>query len=310
MVKAAPVHFTAACAGELCAELGETPRVDARTGEIIWTDITSGIVHLGVVRGEGISLLRSLDVGKMAGPVAPLPEPDTGWIMARGADIVHLAQDGTVTALAAPEAGRPTAFNDGVADPAGNLWAGSMGRGGVQGAGRLWRVDTKGRAAVVLEGIGISNGLDFAADGRTAFYADTPTRTVERLDIGPAGTITGRHCVVTFPPGEGDPDGLVVDDEGCIWVAMWDGWAVRRYSPGGELLAVVSVPVARPTAVCFAGDLLVITTCSGWLPEDWHQSQPDAGKLFTARVGVSGPAARAYRGPLEISLPGTAGESE
>lgn len=303
MVKAATAQFVAAPAGVLCAELGETPRLDERTGELIWTDITAGMVHFGDVNGDGIELVRSLNVGAMSRPVTPLPEAGAGWIMAKEGGIAHLAQDGTVAILAAPEAGHPTAFNDGVADPAGNLWAGSMGRNGILGAGRLWCFDTNGSATVALEGIGISNGLDFTADGRTAYYVDTTTGTLERLDIGPAGTITGRHCIVTFLPGEGDPDGLVLDDEGCIWVAMWDGWAVRRYSPGGELLAVVSVPVARPTAVCFAGDLLVITTCSGWLPEDWKQNQPDAGRLFTARVGASGPPARSYRGPLAIALP-------
>lgn len=303
-MKAVTAQFVAAPAGVLCAELGETPRLDERTGELIWTDITAGMVHFGDVNGDAIELLRSLNVGAMSGPVTPLPEAGAGWIMAKEGGIAHLAQDGTVAILAAPEAGHPTVFNDGVADPAGNLWAGSMGRNGILGAGRLWCFDTNGSATVALEGIGISNGLDFTADGRTAYYVDTTTGTLERLDIGPAGTITGRHCIVTFLPGEGDPDGLVLDDEGCIWVAMWDGWAVRRYSPGGELLAVVSVPVARPTAVCFAGDLLVITTCSGWLPEDWKQNQPDAGRLFTARVGASGPPARAYRGPLAIALPG------
>lgn len=303
-MKAATAQFVAAPAGVLCAELGETPRLDERTGELIWTDITAGMVHFGDVNGDGIELVRSLNVGAMSGPVTPLPEAGAGWIMAKEGGIAHLGQDGTVAILAAPEAGYPTAFNDGVADPAGNLWVGSMGRNGILGAGRLWCFDTNGSATVALEGIGISNGLDFTADGRTAYYVDTTAGTLERLDIGPAGTITGRHCIVTFLPGEGDPDGLVLDDEGCIWVAMWDGWAVRRYSPGGELLAVVSVPVARPTAVCFAGDLLVITTCSGWLPEDWEQNQPDAGRLFTARVGASGPPARAYRGPLAIALPG------
>lgn len=294
------MQITAACAGDLRAELGETPRLDARTGEIIWTDITAGQVHCGAVHGDGIELLWSIDVGECAGPVTPLPEIGAGWIMARGGDIVHLAHDGSISTLATPEAGRPTAFNDGVADTAGNLWAGSMGRNGLLGAGRLWRLDTSGRATVALEGIGISNGIDFTIDGRTAYYIDTTTRTLERLDIDPFGDVLGRNDVVTFLPGEGDPDGLVLDDEGCIWVAMWDGWSVRRYSPDGDLLAVVKVPVARPTAVCFVGDLLVITTCSGWLPEGWVQEQPDAGKLFTARAGVSGPAARAYRGPLEL----------
>ncbi|MDD0859058.1 SMP-30/gluconolactonase/LRE family protein [Arthrobacter alpinus] len=269
----------------------------------MWTDITAGMVHFGDVNGDAIELVRSLNVGAMSGPVTPLPEAGAGWIMAKKAALPTLPRMAQLPSWR-PRSRPPHCLQRRRRRPAGNLWAGSMGRNGILGAGRLWCFDTNGSATVALEGIGISNGLDFTADGRTAYYVDTTTGTLERLDIGPAGTITGRHCIVTFLPGEGDPDGLVLDDEGCIWVAMWDGWAVRRYSPGGEMLAVVSVPVARPTAVCFAGDLLVITTCSGWLPEDWKQNQPDAGRLFTARVGASGPPARAYRGPLAIALPG------
>lgn len=309
MVTAGPARFTAARAGELRAELGETPRVDARTGDILWTDISRGKVHIGAVSGGGIELLRTLDVGGMAGPVTPLQEPGSGWIMAREHEVVHLAHDGTITTLAQPEDGRPAAFNDGVADPAGNFWAGSMGSHGLLGQGRLWRFDTSGQGAVVLEGIGISNGIDFTQDGSTAYYADTATGTLERLDISPSGTIAARHTIVTFLPGEGEPDGLALDAEGSVWVAMWDGWAVRCYSPIGELLAVVDVPVARPTAVCFADKLLVITTCSGWLPADWQQTQPDAGRLFTARVDVGGAPARPYLGPLCISVPGS-GEAQ
>ncbi len=305
MVTAAPAQYTAAKAGDLRSELGETPRLDARTGHVVWTDISQGKVHIGEVCGDGVEAVRTYDVGGMAGPVTPLQEPGAGWVMAREREVVHLAEDGTVAVLATPEEGRPTAFNDGVADPAGNLWAGSMGRNGVLGAGRLWRFDTAGRASVMLEGIGISNGIGFTDDGRAAYYADTATGTLERLDLGPGGTVTARRTIVTFQPGEGDPDGLALDDEGCIWVAMWDGWAVRRYSPEGELLAVVNVPVARPTAVCFAGRLLVVTTCSGWLPDGWELDQPAAGKLFAARVDVGGQAARPYRGPLGISTPGS-----
>ena len=302
MVGAVSVEFSAVCMGGPRAELGETPRIDARSGELLWTDITGGKVHLGAITGTRFELLRTLDVSGMAGPLTPLPDPGTGWVMARESELAHLSHDGTVAVLASPEAGRPTAFNDGAADTEGNLWVGSMGRNGVAGQGRLWRFDTSGNGRVVLGGIGISNGLDFSADGRHAYYVDTSTRVLRRFDIDPQAGIVGSADLVAFPPAAGDPDGLAVDDDGCIWVALWDGWAVHRYSPKGELLAVVNVPAARPTAVAFAGDLLVITSCRGWLDAGWEQAQPDAGKLFCANVGVGGPPARPYRGPLAMSV--------
>ncbi len=298
-----PVNFTAVSMGGPRAELGETPRIDPRSGELLWTDITGGRVHVGTLTGTGVELLRSYDVAGMAGPVTPMADSGTGWVMAREQGIVHLAQDGTITELAAPEAGRQAAFNDGVADPSGNLWVGSMGRNGIEGEGRLWRFDTAGNGKVVLDGIGISNGLDFSMDARIAYYIDTSTRVLRRLEIDPEEGILGSTVLVTFPSGSGDPDGLVLDDEGCIWVALWDGWAVHRYSPQGELLAVVNVPVARPTAVALAGTMLIVTSCSGWLDAGWEQEQPDAGRLFCVDVGVGGPAARPYRGPLTMSVP-------
>lgn len=301
MVGAVLQELTAVCMGGPRAELGETPRFDATTGELLWTDITGGKVHFGTIAGTSIAQWRSLDVAGMAGPVAPLTETDAGWVMARESELVHLQRNGIVTVLASPEAGRSTSFNDGIADPAGNLWVGSMGRDGVTDAGRLWRFDTAGQGTVALDGIGISNGLDFTADGRTAYFIDTTSRVLRRLAIDPSKGITGTMDLVSFPAGAGDPDGLTLDDDGCIWVALWDGWAVHRYSPEGELLTVVHVPVARPTAIALAGDLLVITSCSGWLEEGWEDTQPDAGKLFCVQVDTGGPSVRPYRGPLSIS---------
>lgn len=301
MVSAVPVELTAACMGGPRAELGETPRMDARTGELLWTDITGGQVYVGTVVGASFELQHSFDAAGMAGPVTPLPELGAGWVMARDSELVHLAHDGTIVELAAPETGRPTAFNDGAADTQGNLWVGSMGKNGVAGEGRLWRFDTSGNGQIALDGVGISNGIDFSADGRHAYFVDTSTRILRCFDIDPLAGIVASTDLVSFPPGAGDPDGLVVDDEGCIWVALWDGWSVHRYSPDGELLAVVHVPVQRPTAVALAGDLLVITSCSGWLDAGWEQEMPDAGKLFCVKVGVGGPPARPYLGPLAIS---------
>ncbi|MGN5733567.1 SMP-30/gluconolactonase/LRE family protein [Arthrobacter psychrochitiniphilus] len=297
-----PRELTAVCLGGPRAELGETPRVDSRTGKLLWTDITGGLVHVGGVVGDSFELERTLAVEGMAGPVTPLPGEGAGWVMARESELVHLAQDGTRSVLAEPEANRPTAFNDGVADTEGNLWVGSMSRNGAVGQGRLWRFDSSGHGTVALGGIGISNGLDFTADGRSAYYVDTSARTLRHFDIDPRTGIQGSTTLVSFAPETGDPDGLVVDNDGCIWVALWDGWAVHRYSPKGELLDVVQVPAARPTAVALVGNQLVITSCSGWLDEGWEQESPDAGKLFGVNVAVSGPSARPYRGSLKISL--------
>lgn len=288
-------------ANDHVCELGETPRLDARTGELLWTDITAGQLHFGRLAGHRIELLRTLIFPGKSGPVTPLKQAHAGWIMAHESGLSHVSETGELTELAQLESGLPTAFNDGAADPEGNLWAGSMSVEGAQAAGSLWRIGTDGTAGVVLEDIGISNGIDFTTDGLTAYYVDTSSKRLDVLTISADGSVLSRHGLVEFSAEDGAPDGIAVDQEGFIWVAMWDGWAVRRYSPQGELVGIVELPVSRPTAVCFVGDTLVVTTCSGWLAEGWNSREPDAGKLFTAHVGIQGLPARPYTGQLKIS---------
>jgi sugar lactone lactonase YvrE len=121
------------------------------------------------------------------------------------------------------------------------------------------------------------------------YYVDTPTGRVDAFDFEPeSGTIANRRMLIEVDPADGHPDGLVVDAEGCLWLALWEGWAVRRYRPDGTLAGVVDVPVARVTKCAFGGaglDDLYVTTARPSAPA---ADQPHAGGLFLARPGVSG----------------------
>jgi sugar lactone lactonase YvrE len=274
------------------ADLGEGPLWDARTGELVWVDIMAGLVHrFDPESGTD----RSYDVGQPVSAIVP---------RAAGGYVVALRDgfalwDGETTTLVAPVEPnrREIRMNDGACDSRGRFWAGTMHLEYRKGEGALYRLDESRVAEVLLSGVTISNGIAWSLDNTTMYYVDTPTQGIDAFDFDPeTGAITDRRRLVQIDPEAGSPDGLIVDAEGCIWVALWDGWAVRRYSPEGTHLGTVAVPVARVTKPAFGGpDLadLFITTAS---PEKPNPSQPYAGGLFHTRPGVRGLAANAYAG--------------
>jgi sugar lactone lactonase YvrE len=155
------------------------------------------------------------------------------------------------------------------------------------GKGALYRLDGS-ELTTILEPIDLSNGLDWT--GNRMYYADTPTQRVDLLDYDDAiGAVENRRPFVTIDEADGSPDGLVLDDEGGLWLALWGGGQVRRYDPDGTHTATLEIPADNVTACWFAGERLYITTAAS--------PQPLGGSLFVAEPGVSGPPARAYAGP-------------
>jgi sugar lactone lactonase YvrE len=167
------------------AELGEGPRLDARTGEVLWVDITAGRLHRCRWQDGRLRTLAVIEVGRQLGAVAPVDAPGGGWVAAAGQGFAHVAEDGTVTVLAEPEAakGGRTRMNDGACDPQGRLWAGSMAYASSPGAGSLYRMDHDGTVTPVLTGVTISNGLGWSPDGTTMYSADSGAGTPGRLGL-------------------------------------------------------------------------------------------------------------------------------
>ena len=276
--------FVADPISQVAYEQGEAPRLDPRTGELLWVDIKAGTVNRGVLESGAVRVVADHDLGVRVGAVAPLREPGAGWVLAVRDGFAHLAEAGRLTPIVTGLTSGRDQMNDGVCDPWGRFWAGSQAiPRGPRAA--LFRLDADASCMRVLGEVTVSNGIGFTADGATMYYVDTlPHRRLEAFDVVD-GELTGRR-VVTDVHG-GNPDGLAVDDEGCVWVAVWDAGAVHRYAPDGRLVATVTLPVPRPTAVCFAGNTLVITTA--WLGLD--PAPADSGRLFAVDVGVGGPAA-------------------
>ncbi len=275
------------------ANLGEGPLWDARSGELLWVDIMAGIVHRFDL-ASGVD--RAFDVGQPVGAVVPRASGGYAFALRDG---FAVGDAGGVTVVAPIEADRPDVrMNDGACDSRGRFWAGTMQLEYERGAGALFRLDVTGTAETMLTGVTISNGIAWSPDDTTMYYVDTTTRGIDAFDYdADTGTIAGRRRLATIEQSAGEPDGLIVDAEGCIWVALWEGWAVRRYAPDGTLLGVVEVPAARVTKPAFGGDGLddlYVTTAS---PDDGRDdAQPHAGGIFRARLGARGLAPHAYAG--------------
>lgn len=268
---------------------GESPRLDARTGELIWVNIKAGHVHRGRLAEGVLAVVRSYDIGRPVGVAVPLACPGAGWALAVRDGFAHLAEDGTVTTLVSGLTSGQDQMNDGACHPDGSFWAGSQAIPREPRAA-LFRLSPDGQAETMMTGLTVANGIDFSPDGHTVYFVDTlPRRCLEAITLD-NGRPRRRTTIAEISGG--NPDGLVLDDDGCVWVAVWDASEVRRYAPTGELLATVELPVPRPTAVCFQGSTLVITTASLGL----DQPPAGSGHLFAADVGVSGPPTRPWQG--------------
>ncbi|PRY02259.1 SMP-30/gluconolactonase/LRE family protein [Allonocardiopsis opalescens] len=271
---------------------GEGPVWCPADGRLRWMDMLAGDV-LTLPTGGGAP--ERLHVGEVA--AALRPRAGGGHVLAveRG---FALLDPGSQEPRRLPElwADPSVRMNEGGCDPRGRFYCGSMAYDTAPGRGALYRLDPDGSTATVLTGITISNGLAWTPEGDRAYYIDTPTQRVDVFDVDGDGELRDRRPFTAVPAEIGAPDGLCLDAEGGVWVALWDGAAVHRYGPDGSLDAVVPLPVSRPTACAFGGpdlDELYITTSR----EDIDPAhQPAAGALFLARPGVRGARVHEFAG--------------
>ncbi|MDH6612720.1 sugar lactone lactonase YvrE [Streptomyces sp. SAI-208] len=265
---------------------------------IRWTG--DGVVLVDILQGRLLSaaddprlpLREILRLPVPLGAVAPVADHPGTWIAAAGTGVCLLPPDGTPRWLATPEdrPGPDMRMNDGVADPSGRFWAGSMAYDGTQGAGTLYRVDHDGTVTPVVEGLTIPNGPAFTEDGRTMYLADSARGIVRRYPVDPdTGHVGSPEDFFTVDGGS--PDGMTVDAQGAVWCAVWGTGTVRRHLPDGGLDRVVRIPAGQPAGVCLEGTLLHITTATVGL----EAPGPYDGAVFTLPVDVPGTPTPAFR---------------
>lgn len=227
---------------------------------------------------------------------------EIGWVLPRasGGMVVGVQSglhgfdpaDGSFTLLVDPEPHVPgNRLNDATTDAAGRIWFGSMDNAEQAESGRLYRHDHRGCVDSGLAPVAITNGPAISPDGTVLYHTDTLGRTVWRVPLHADGTPGAATPFVEIAKGEGHPDGSTVDAEGCVWVALFGGWGVRRYDPAGTLIATVRFPVANITKIAFGGaDLRTAyaTTARKGLSAAELAEQPEAGHLFAFDPGVAG----------------------
>lgn len=282
------------CIADVKAVLGEGPIWVLRDNALYWVDI----VDRRIFRWSQADGVRTIPVERH---VCSLHPRAGGGFVGGGHDGLLLI-DGSfgVEILADPEPHLPqNRFNDGKIDRAGRLWAGTMDRTEQSATGALYRLDTDLAWHRIDEGYHVTNGPAFSLDGRLMYHTDSARQTVFAFDLAEDGTVSGRRVHLQFGEGDGYPDGMTVDAEGCLWIAFWDGWCVRRFSPEGERLAELPVPAQRPTSVAFGGrdlDHLFVTSARRDLSPDELAGQPFAGGLFMCQPGVRGVAEQMFAG--------------
>jgi sugar lactone lactonase YvrE len=295
---ATPDHIPCELVLDARASLGEGPIWDAEHQSLLWVDIDEHEIHRFDPR-TGTDLAVAVDAGVTAVAVR-----EQGGLVAttlNGFAFVSMAGGvAEVETIAEPEAATDAnRMNDGKCDPAGRFWAGSMSYAETEPSGSLYVLGTDLSVQPVLSGITISNGLGWSPPGTAMYYIDTADCKVTVMDYDPiTGEASRRRDLFDAGNPDDAPDGMTVDSDGCLWVAFWGGGAVRRYSPAGELLAVIDVPAALVTSCSFGGpglaDLYITTASHGLDPAEAAATQ--AGGLFRASTGSRGLHASRFAG--------------
>jgi L-arabinonolactonase len=283
--------LAATCVLPAGAQLGECPLWDPGEARLYWVDIDGRVIHrydpaTGTderrsTPGRPGALALTATPGRLLvaleGRLGTIDWPSGEW-----RDRLSLEPEGQGNRL-----------NDGRCDPAGRFWVGSMFAPTSAGrfTGLLHRVEPDGSAVTVRSGIGVTNGLAFAPDGRTMYFADTPRELVWAYDYDvETGEATNERVFLDFASLPGRPDGACVDEDGCYWIACVHGAMVLRVTPAGAIDRRVALPVAKPTRPAFGGpglSTLFITTIGGGSPAA-EPHEPQAGGLFAIETGHRG----------------------
>ena len=287
-----PVRIESLAAPELvlrnAAALAEGPRWDPRTQRLLWVDIDGRALHeLDPATGSD----RAIGLPAKVGAAAPTADP--GRVLVALADrlaIVDLETSELEPLVEFPHRRAGMRANDGAVDPDGRFWIGTMADDEAPDLASLYRYDPDGSLTTVLDPVSLSNGLGWAAGEARMYYIDSPTKRVDVLDFDAAtGSVANRRPFAEIEEGVGVPDGLALDVEDGVWIALYGGGEVRRYGPGGALDAKLAIPAENVTACGFGGEdgrQLFVTTA--------RSPQELGGSLFVADPGIAGPPARIF----------------
>ena len=279
--------MTPKVAWELGAELGEGPVWVERDQALWFVDIKKQQIHrYDPASGDRKCWAAPEQVGFV------FPAEGGGFVAGLQSGLYHFDEGGEFDLIVEVEPDLPTnRLNDGVVDPSGRLWFGTMDNGERAKTGAFYCFDRGKLTRTAIGGIAITNGPAVSTDGQLLYFVDTLKGTIEKAAIRRDGSLDGRDAFARIDPKDGHPDGPTVDAEGCVWISLYAGWQAWRYLPGGELIDRVEFPVANITKIAFGGTDLrtaFATTARQFLKPEEIAKQPAIGDLFEFRVDAPG----------------------
>ena len=275
--------------------LGEGSLWHPKEKKLYWVDIEGKILH---VYDPATGKDKELPVGSRIGTVVPVKNGGVIVALQNGIHKID-TKTGKLTFIIAPFTDTGLRFNDGKCDPSGRFWVGTLALDSRRRGAVLYRMDADKSIRVMLDSVSISNGIVWTKDKKTMYYNDTPTGTVQAFDYDDRnGAISNRRVVIRIPRGGGGPDGMTIDAEDKLWVALWGSGTVCRFDPvTGEKLQTIKVPAPNVSSCAFGGEnleTLYITTARAWVNADKLKEFPLSGGLFSVKPGVRGVPAFFY----------------
>ncbi|NQU84279.1 MAG: SMP-30/gluconolactonase/LRE family protein [Mariniphaga sp.] len=278
--------------------LGEGAIWNHKTQKLYWINITGKTLN---IYNPAVEINKELMTGQIIGTVVPSESGNV--IVALQNGIYYLdVETGTKNFIVDPESDfQENRFNDGKCDPFGRLWVGTMKIDATGNNGALYKIDAKGFATKMIDKVSISNGIVWSNDHTKMFYIDTPTQKVMRYDFNnKTGEISNGKVAIEIPKDTGSPDGMTIDEDGNLWIALWGGYAVGCWNPEtGELIHKIKVPAKNVTSVAFGdSDLmtLYITTARQGMTDEELKQYPFSGGVFKIRTGTKGVPANFFKG--------------
>ncbi|MBY4602323.1 SMP-30/gluconolactonase/LRE family protein [Bacillus sp. SPARC3] len=272
------------------AVIGEGPLWDEENGRLYWVDILGSELHIFDPEEK---INRSVKFKSFVTALAKYTKDKLIMTMKDGFYLYHLQDDSLEKIKQPKDMDESLRFNDAKCDPYGRLWAGTMSMEGEQKQGSLYRLDPDGRLIKMKDQVSTSNGLDWDRERNLMYYIDTPTQEIVRYSYNPeSGDVSNPEPVYRFEQSEGLPDGMTIDQNGMLWVALFGGSRVVQIDPFKKKeIDSISVPAKYVTCCAFGGrDLktLYITTATEKMTEKERYEQPHAGGLFSAKLETGG----------------------
>jgi len=280
------------------SQLGEGAIWNNIEKKLYWIDIEGKLFN---VFDPLTNINKSYDTLKRIGTVVPVDASQVLVALEDGLAAINLA-NGSITYLLDTDIHltHNKRFNDGKCDHEGRLWVGTYSMSGIKGVSALYCITDSFDMEEKISDVSISNGIAWNEDGSLMYYIDTPTGQVVQYDFDrKSGNIANKKTIITIPKEQGEPDGMTIDSDGMLWVALWDGFGVGRFNPlTGEMIQKIDVPVPKVTSCAFGGDnldILYITSARVEMTEDELEKYPLSGGLFMAKTSAKGVVAHHFK---------------